>query len=102
MDKHIIKAVAVFFSLLAASAAFADNSCEDGGDAADVVTFVFDCAKKNNSETANHQRSDVDKGLAALTGMGAEDIRRNNSILGGNSEMRKACDAVTGIFGGHC
>lgn len=55
-----------------------------------------------NLEAAKNESGDVDKALRATTGISIGAIK-NDGVLGGKeSEARKACNAVAGVFGGKC
>jgi len=56
-----------------------------------------------NIEIAQRESGAVAKVLAGTTGISVDAIVQNKSPLGGeNSEARRACNAVAGVFGGKC
>ncbi len=68
----------------------------------DLLTFLGDQFKERNSECAATLRAFADQIVCGATGINPEDWRRYGIGGGPNSELRRACNALTGLFGGHC
>jgi hypothetical protein len=55
-----------------------------------------------NIEAAAREDGDINQAIRATTGVSVRDIEDEGILGGENSEARKACNAIAGIFGGGC
>lgn len=55
-----------------------------------------------NFEISKRESGEIAKGVAATTGISLGDIQRRGPLGGDNSEARKICNGVAGMFGGKC
>lgn len=55
-----------------------------------------------NIDAAQREANVVTGSIRLSTGVSVRDIEENGPLGGENSDARKACDAVAGIFGGRC
>lgn len=56
----------------------------------------------SNLEAAQREPNAFSQSVRATTGISMKDIEEHGPLGGENSDARKVCDGITGIFGGHC